>query len=153
MSANPRLLRNTKPTVEIKKQARQIWSEKDKWKLLRALKKYGYEDLENIYKEFPCKTEGAVKMKINKLHRSAERCNLKKKESQLDAWIDSGLFSDTDDSIPLALKFISLFEKHPSPYDSAGCDFRYLSNTSNYNSLYLYELTLFIILIMLQRII
>ncbi|XP_044588233.1 uncharacterized protein LOC123267582 [Cotesia glomerata] len=101
---------------------RKHWDEQEKTTLLRALKKYGYKDIENIAKEFPYKTPAAVRTMINKLHLAAKK-NSTVKKVQLDEWLKSGYFNNTDTMIPEALKIISEVEDHPLREQSADCDF------------------------------
>ncbi|XP_008551961.1 uncharacterized protein LOC103574322 [Microplitis demolitor] len=116
--------RGKRSTIESNKN-RKLWDQQEKSILLRALKKYGYTDIDNIAKEFPYKSLAAVRTMINKLHLAAKK-NSTVKKVQLDEWLNSGFFDSTDTMIPEAFKFISIFENHPTPEQSAGCDFRSL---------------------------
>ncbi|CAG5081473.1 Protein of unknown function [Cotesia congregata] len=97
---------------------RKNWDEQEKTILLRALKKYGYKDIENIAKEFPYKTPAAVRTMINKLHLAAKK-NYTVKKVQLDEWLKSGYFNNTDTMIPEALKIISEYNYFNKFYSRA----------------------------------
>ncbi|KAK0079379.1 hypothetical protein PV325_001340 [Microctonus aethiopoides] len=99
------------------------WTEKEKKTLLIALKKFGYTDIQNISNELPSKSKPALRIMINKLRLAAKKCT-SGKENQIDMWLDSGLFNEHDTVIPQILKFISIFENHPSLDKSPGCNFK-----------------------------
>ncbi|XP_034950194.1 uncharacterized protein [Chelonus insularis] len=110
---------------EFSSATKKKWDEDEKTTLLSALQKYGYTDIDNIAKEFPHKTKAAVRAMINKLYAIAQKSNTTQSD-HIDAWLESEYFSNTNTMIPEALRFISLFEDHPPPEDSAGCDFKAL---------------------------
>ena len=100
------------------------WTVKDKMILYDALNKYGHKDIENIWSMLPHKTKGSLRIMINKLMRKAKLMFNEHAET-LDTWFNSGLFADQTYPIPEVLKFIALFEKHPTVEESAGFDFKY----------------------------
>ncbi|XP_011299527.1 uncharacterized protein [Fopius arisanus] len=100
------------------------WTDEDKEKLLKALQKYGYKDIDKICGELPNKTKGSVRTLINRLNKEAQE-STRLNESHADYWLRSGKIEDSDLPISQALKFIAMFEKHPPPQECAGCDFRY----------------------------
>ncbi|KAK0180735.1 hypothetical protein PV327_003089 [Microctonus hyperodae] len=99
------------------------WTEKEKKTLLAALKKFGYTDIQNISNELPSKSKSALRIMINKLRLAAKKCT-SRRESQIDLWLESGLFDEDDTVIPQILKFISIFENHPSFNENPGCNFK-----------------------------
>lgn len=98
------------------------WTEGEKQTLLKGLKKYGSQDLENLRKLLPNKSISCIEQMIRKYQTIAE---LGKKDvnSPLDIWLRSGIF-EKDDLISDALLFIALFENHPPTEETAGIDLR-----------------------------
>ncbi|XP_015125063.1 uncharacterized protein LOC107046854 [Diachasma alloeum] len=109
----------------IEKEKRTRWTDEDKEKLLSALKKYGYKDIDKICKDVPNKTKGAVRTFISKLNKEA-RASSYLRERHVAHWVHTGSIQAPDTVVSQALKFISLFEEHPQPDECAGCDFRAL---------------------------
>lgn len=112
------------------------WTEKEKKTLLIALKKFGYTDIQNISNELPSKSKPALRIMINKLRLAAKKCT-SRRENQIDMWLDSGLFNEHDTVIPQILKFISIFENHPSLDKSPGCNFKYVNSLVMIKKIYL----------------
>lgn len=98
------------------------WTEGEKNTLLKGLKKYGSEDFENLKVLLPNKSINCIKQMIRKYQTIAE---LGKKDvnSPLDVWLRSGIFKKNE-LISDALLFISLFENHPPPEETAGFDLK-----------------------------
>ncbi|KAF3429383.1 hypothetical protein E2986_03183 [Frieseomelitta varia] len=97
------------------------WTNSDKKILLEGLKKYGSENIEAISKMLPNITFEDIEWKIAEYSEMAEYLY---EHKLINNWISCGLFESGDSLVPEALLFIHLFEKHPSPSETEGFDFR-----------------------------
>ncbi|XP_001601175.1 uncharacterized protein LOC100118855 isoform X2 [Nasonia vitripennis] len=103
------------------------WTEGEKRILLRGLKQYGSEDIQNIQQLLPQKSTTSILNMIRKYQAIAE---LGKKEvnSPLDVWLRSGIFDKEKNFTAEAMLFISMFEDHPPPEETAGFDLKQAYN-------------------------
>ena len=100
------------------------WTNNDKKILLEGLKKYGSENIEAISEMLPNITFEDIRWKIAEYSEMAEHLY---EHKLINNWINCGLFESGDSLVPEALLFIHLFEKHPSPSETEGFDFRYMN--------------------------
>ncbi|KAK9294295.1 hypothetical protein QLX08_011047 [Tetragonisca angustula] len=101
------------------------WTNNDKKILLEGLKKYGSENIEAISEMLPNITFEDIRWKIAEYSEMAEHLY---EHKLINNWINCGLFESGDSLVPEALLFIHLFEKHPSPSETEGFDFRAIYN-------------------------
>ncbi|XP_058790653.1 uncharacterized protein LOC131663907 [Phymastichus coffea] len=111
-------------SVESKKKK---WTETEKKTLLKGLQAYGPDDICKLKQILPNKSSLAIQQMIEKYRAMAD---LGKKDinSPLDIWLRSGLFNKEHQLVPEALLFISLFEDHPPPEETAGFDLKQAYN-------------------------
>lgn len=106
----------TQPTV--------AWTTENKRTLLKALRQHGHEDINGISKMLPKIPPEEIKSKIQKYSVMSEYlCE----DELIDNWLKCGLYKPGDSPLPTALRFIQLFEDHPSVAES-GHDFRAIYN-------------------------
>ncbi|KAF7993272.1 hypothetical protein HCN44_006332 [Aphidius gifuensis] len=110
------------------------WSVGQKKRLLSAMMKHGCSDYKAVAKEFPEFTKTAVKNMILLMIKKSKATVTNEDSHTLTGWKNTELYSEKKPMITKALKYISLFEKHPSPDECADCDFRalygFLSNAT-----------------------
>lgn len=99
------------------------WTETEKKTLLKGLQTYGSDDICALEKVLPNKSSIAIRQMIEK-YRALADLGKKDVNSPLDIWLRSGLFNEEHKQVPEALLFISLFEDHPPPEETAGFDLR-----------------------------
>lgn len=99
------------------------WTEAEKRILLRGLKQHGSDDIQNLQQLLPQKSTTSIVNMIRKYQAIAE---LGKKEvnSPLDVWLRSGIFDKEKNFAAEAVLFISMFEEHPPPEETAGFDLK-----------------------------
>ncbi|KAF7990149.1 hypothetical protein HCN44_009884 [Aphidius gifuensis] len=101
------------------------WSVEQKKRLLSAMMKHGCSNYKAIAKEFSEFTKTTVKNMILLMIKKAET---EQYSYSIRDWKNVKLYSNKKPIITKALKYISLFEKHPSTDKCAGCDFQALYN-------------------------
>ncbi|PSN45820.1 hypothetical protein C0J52_05502 [Blattella germanica] len=135
------------PSVQ---QTFQVWPEREKRALLEAMKKYGHSDLDSLSKALPGKSKDNIKMAIALWWKSArvammsssagsknpEKSVKSKKveptqKAPIDQWLQKleqnqplGGFQETK-MLAKVLLYISKFERHPSPIECNGIDYKY----------------------------
>ncbi|XP_046733710.1 uncharacterized protein LOC124403979 [Diprion similis] len=100
------------------------WTNDEKILLLKGLKKYGHKDVPSIAKLVPSKSPIAVKTMILNTMMAARRSTKPGRKPPINMWLERTSLDDTNSLIPQALKFISLFERHPAAENCGGCDLR-----------------------------
>lgn len=90
--------------------------------------KHGCYDYKAIAKEFPEFTKTTVKNMVLKMIQKSKSTSTNNDSNKITGWKNTKLYSNQNMMITKALKFMSLFEKHPSPDECAGCDFSALYN-------------------------
>ncbi|XP_033347194.1 uncharacterized protein LOC117232127 [Bombus vosnesenskii] len=108
-----------------KAKSNKLWTNNDKKILLEGLKKYGAENVEAISKMLPNMSFEDIKWKIAEYSEMAEYLY---EHELINNWMNCGMFEPGDSLIPEALLFIHLFEKHPSPSEAEGFNFRAIYN-------------------------
>lgn len=105
--------------------------EEDVIQLLRFIFRHGYSDLPSVI--LPDKSAEERESAIQSLHEQA-RTNVVDKPTVVD-WLQSGLFTDENSNVSLAMLFIEWYEQH-SPMSrtqaNGECNFRYsISNITD----------------------
>lgn len=125
-SNDPDKITRKKPKKQKVKVEDVQWSVSQKKRLLSAMMKHGCSDYKAIAEEFPEFTKTAVKNMILLMIKKSKAAVTNQDSHTLTSWKNTELYSEKNPMITKALKYIALFEKHPSPDECAGCDFRYV---------------------------